>query len=337
MNGLRVAPVNDPVLKNSPLFKDLSALELNAVAAFLEPRTIKKGETIFKEGNSGEEMFILVSGMISAWVSQADGTQRMMFEISPGDFFGEMSIIANESRSATLNAKVDSELLVFHGIDFYRIIFEHPIIGSKMLKAIRKVQNIWLEQTSRYLSDLMRWGETARRRAIIDELTGLYNRRFLEESAMGRFAQGSVGLRSISLMMMDLDKIHMINETYGTSAGDLVFMAVADILRSITRAEDISARLSGDEFAVLLPDTESEEAAGIAERIRHTMATNKIQVPKSPGSSEKAEITVFTSIGIATAPIHADSYSNLVLAADNALFRSKELGRNRVEISEGKK
>ena len=333
----RLAPVHDPVLKKSPLFEELSELELNAVAAFLEPRRIKKDEVIFNEGNSGEEMFVLVSGKISAWVSQADGTQRLMFEISPGDFFGEMSIIANESRSATLHAKVDSELLVFHGIDFYRIIFEHPIIGSKMLKAIRKVQNIWLEQTSRYLSDLMRWGETARRRAIIDELTGLYNRRFLEESAIGRFAHGTVGLRSVSLMMMDLDKIHRINESHGTSGGDLVFISVAGILRSTTRTGDICARLSGDEFAVLLPDTGPEEALGIAERVRQTMASNKIAIPKKPGAAEKTEIIVFTSIGIATAPIHADSWANLLLAADNALYRSKDLGRNRVEIAEDKK
>jgi diguanylate cyclase (GGDEF)-like protein len=333
MNDQKIAPVHDPVLKTSAIFKDLSELELNAVVAFLEPRKIKSGGIIFTEGAAGEEMFILVSGRISAWVKQADGTQRQIFEASPGDFFGEMSIIANESRSATLKAKIDSELLVFHGIDFYRIIFEHPIIGAKMLNAIRKVQNIWLEQTSKYLSDLMRWGETARRRAIVDELTGLYNRRFLEESAQGRFAHGTVGLRSISLMMMDLDKIHEVNDKYGTSAGDTVFVSVADTLRSTTRKGDICARLSGDEFAILLPDTDPEEAMQMAERVREITAGKKVAVPKSPGSSEKTEIIVNTSIGIATAPLHAESWASLLLAADKALHCSKELGRNRVELA----
>jgi diguanylate cyclase (GGDEF)-like protein len=333
MSGQRTAPVHDPVLKTSPLLKNLSDLEYNAVLAFLEPRRVRSGDTIMKEGADGEEMFILVSGRISAWVSQADGTQRMMFEISPGDFFGEMSIIANESRSATLKAKVDTELLVLHGIDFFRIIYDHPIIGSKMLDAIRKVQNIWLEQTSRYLSDLMRWGETARRRAIVDELTGLYNRRFLEESAQVRFSQGNVGLRSVSLMMMDLDKIHEINERHGTSAGDQMFISVADVLRTATRNWDICARLSGDEFAVLLPDTGSEEARVIAERVRQITSEKKVSVPKTPDSAEKTEIAVSTSIGIATAPIHADTWASLLLAADKALHHSKEMGRNRVEIA----
>jgi len=335
MNGKRIAPIYDPVLKASPLFDELSELELNAVAAFLEPRGIKKGDVIFTEGAAGEEMFILVSGRISAWVNHANGNRHQMFEIKPGDFFGEMSIIANESRSATLTAAVDSELLVFHGIDFYRIIFEHPMIGVKLLRAIRKVQNIWLDQISRHLGDLMRWGETARRRAIFDELTGLYNRRFLEKSAKDRFEEGVVGLRSISLLMVDLDKIHAINERHSNKGGDLVFIATADVLRAATRPGDICARLSGDEFAILLPDTNFDEARTIAEKIRYSLTTKKIIVPQNPDGTGQAEIFASTSIGIASAPAHANTWEKLNLAADGALHNSKVLGRNRVEVAVG--
>ena len=337
MNGMKTSPIHDPVFKASPLFKDLSELELNAVAAFLEPRRIKKGENIFEEGADGEEMFILISGKISAWVKQADGTRRWIFETKPGDFFGEMSIIANESRSATLVAQTDAELLALHGIDFYRIVYEHPVIGVKILKVIGKVQNIWLEQTSRYLNDLMRWGETARRRAVSDELTGLYNRRFLDECGNDRFKQGSVGPRSVSLMMLDLDKIHEINERHGTRGGDLLFIATAEVLRTATRTGDICARLSGDEFSVLLPDTAFEEARIIGERICQTVAASRVAVPDAPDNKSLVEIGMRTSIGIASAPLHANSWEDLVSAADGALMRAKELGRNRVEIAEIKK
>ena len=333
MSGQRIAPINDPVLKSSPLFADLSELEFNAVATFLEPRSIKSGEIIFTEGAAGEEMFILVSGQISGWVGQIEGTGRQMFEIKSGEFFGEMSIIANESRSATLTALTDTELLALHGIDFYRIIFEHPMIGMKMLKTIGRVQNSWLEETSKYLSDLMRWGETARRRAVSDDISGLYNRSFLEESASGRFEQGSVGPRSISLLLLDLDRIHQINSRHGSKAGDRVFLAMGDVLRSSTRNEDICARLSGDEFAVLLPDTGPDEAQMIAERIRQAMASRKIAVPKAPGIAGEVDVVVCVSIGIASAPIHADNWENLFLAADAALRSAKESGRNRVEMA----
>ena len=335
MNGQISAQARDPVIRNSPLFRDFSDLEYDAVAFYLEPQKIANGEIIVKEGSSGDEMFILVSGKISAWISQTmDESRHWMFEIMPGDFFGEMSVIAKEARSATLTARTDLELLVFRGIDFFRVIFEHPVIGAKMLKTIRKVQNSWLEQTSKHLNDLMRWGEAARRRAVSDDLTDLYNRRFLEEAANSRFSQGAVGQRKLSLMMMDLDKFHEVNEKFGQKAGDLVFKEVALVLRSSTRTEDICTRLSGDEFAVLLPDTGPQEALIIAERIRNSLASRKFSITFNPGKPETIEIDINVSIGIATAPLHADNWQNLFLAADRALHHAKEMGRNRVEIAD---
>ncbi|MDR1178709.1 MAG: GGDEF domain-containing protein, partial [Spirochaetaceae bacterium] len=261
-------PINDPALLKSPLFAGMSELEYNAVTAFLERTHIKKDAILFSEGDRGGDMFMLISGRLSAFMSQPDGTRRWMFNINPGDFLGEMSIIANEPRSATIIAREDSDLMALEGIDFYRIIFEHPMIGVKMLKAIGSVQNMWLDQSSRHLNDLMRWGENARRRAITDELTGLYNRHFLEESIKDRLDHSSVGLRKMALLMMDLDRVHEINNRFGTVAGDKVIVSTAEIIRGNLRSGDIAARLSGDEFAVLLPDTDKRDAQAIAEDIR---------------------------------------------------------------------
>jgi diguanylate cyclase (GGDEF)-like protein len=221
--------------------------------------------------------------------------------------------------------------MVLHGIDFYRIIFEQPMIGVKILRAIGAVQNQWLDQSSKSYSDLMRWGETARRRAITDELTGLYNRRFLEESIKGRFDQGSVGLRKMSLLMLDLDRVHAINEQRGPRAGDQVIIAAAKVLRSHIRSGDIVARLSGDEFAVLLPDTDKEDALQIAERVRMAVQETQVEVPKAPGSPETEYVTTRTSIGVAVAPSHAQTEESFVFAADGALRKAKDNGRNRVE------
>jgi diguanylate cyclase (GGDEF)-like protein len=328
------SPVNNPVLVKSALFSAMSELEFNAVTAFLERRQAKEGAAIFQEGDPGQDMFILLTGELNAYGTQLDGTRRWMFKISPGDFFGEMSIIANEPRSVTIVAKTTSDMMVLQGIDFYRIVFEYPMIGVKMLKAIGDVQNMWLDQSSRHLKDLMRWGETARRRAITDELTGLYNRRFLEESIKDRFDHGAIGLRQMSLMMLDLDKVHAINERHGSQAGDKVITTVADILRTQMRPGDIIARLSGDEFAVLLPDTNGGDAKHIAERVREAVHAQQVSVPESPGAGEQTAIAIRTSIGIAVAPIHARNGDRLMSAADSALRKAKELGRNRVELAE---
>jgi len=333
MSGRAINANTYPVLKKSAIFSNLSRLELEAVVTFLEPRNMKKGDVVFNEGARGEEMFFIASGRIEAWVAQADGTQRWSFELKTGDFFGEMSIIANETRSATIVVQEKTKLLTLHGVDFYRIVFEYPMIGAKILNSIRKVQNTWFEQISKHLGDIMRWGETARRRAVTDELTGLYNRRFLEESAGDRFSRGTLGLRSVSLMLMDLDKIHNINDVHGTKAGDLMFISMAEVLRFVTRAGDICARLSGDEFAVLLPDAGTEEAVSIAEKAREKIAAREISVPVKPNSTRNTKVSVCTSIGVATAPIHADSWENLFLAADRALRKAKALGRNRVVVA----
>jgi diguanylate cyclase (GGDEF)-like protein len=330
---VNTAPNADPVLIHSPLFAELSELEFNAVTAFMERRRFIKGEKIFSEGDKGEDMFILLSGSLSAHRVQLDGTQRLMFDIAPGAFFGEMSIVANEPRSATITAKETSDLMVLQGIDFYRIVFEHPMIGIKILTSIGAVQNTWLNQISGHLKELVTWGETARRRAITDELTGLYNKSFLEESIRDKFRLGSVGARKLSLIMMDLDRVHEVNDTYGTLAGDKVIVAVAGILKRITRTGDIAARLSGDEYAVLLPDTEGKDALRVAEHIRQNVTSSPVQVPKSPGSKETVELEVKTSLGIAVAPTHASNERDLVFAADTALRRAKEQGRNRAEIA----
>jgi len=333
IDNIPLPPVSDPVMLKSPLFAGLSELEFNAVRAFLDRRQIKKGGYVFREKDAGEDMFILFSGALSAFVAQSDGTNRWMFDISPGDFFGEMSIIAHEPRSATISAREDTELMVLQGIDFYRIIFDHPMIGVKMLKAIGTVQNQWLDQSSKSYNDLMRWGEIARRRAVTDELTGLHNRHFLEESIKDRFDHNSMNLRKMSLMMMDMDKMHEINDRHGSQSGDRAIIAVAEVLCSCIRSDDIAARLSGDEFAVFLPDTDIEDAGHVANRVRSNIEKMRVEVTKTPGSSELMYINIRVSIGIAVAPTHAKTTESLFFFADGALRKAKDKGRNRVETA----
>ena len=319
-------------LKESPLFNDLNEEEFNIVTDVLKPIHAVKGDTIFKEGDTGDALFILLFGALSATGLQSDGTQRWLFDIYPGEFFGEMSIIANEPRSATITAVDDSVVFTIRAIDFYKIITYNPTIGFKILKVISIVQNQWLDQSARSYSDLIRWGETARRRAITDEMTGLYNRRFLEESIKERFSNSSMNFRIMSLLMMDLDKIHGINDKHGTKAGDIVITAASRIISDCLRPGDIPARLSGDEFAVLLPDTDMSNATTVAERIREKIEKQQIEVPETPGANKNVVITTRTSIGIAIAPMHAKTTEELEETADAALRKAKDLGRNRVEI-----
>jgi diguanylate cyclase (GGDEF)-like protein len=307
--------------------------EFAVIAPFLEFRRLLKDAVVFNEGDSGGDIFILISGKLNAYAAQPDGIMRYLGSIGPVNFLGEMAVIAHEPQSSTVIVREDAEMMVLRGDDFYRIVFEHPAIGIKMLRIIEESQNRQFEDSFRDLNDLLRWGEAARRRAVTDDLTGLYNRRFLVESIKTRFKQGSLGLRKMSLLMLDLDRVHEINELHGIEAGDRAIIAVAGILTSFLRSEDISARLAGDEFAVLLIDADSSSASLIADRIREAVALRPLTVPEDPGSERMVPIKIETSIGIAVAPTHADSETTLISLADDALRRAKVLGRNRVELA----
>jgi len=333
--ALSFLPIPDNIsFSDIPFFMGLDDNETKIVAEAFKPIYAKKDDVLFKEGDKGENMFILLAGSLSAFGSQSDGNQRWLFDVQPLEFFGEMSIIAHEPRSATISAKIDSVVVMLNAIDFFRIISDYPIIGYKILKNIGTVQNQWLSQSSKAYNDLIRWGENARRRAITDEMTGLYNRRFLEDSIKERFNNSFMNLRIMSLLMMDLDKIHGINDKYGGKAGDIVITSCAKIIRDCLRPGDIPARLSGDEFAILLPDTDKKDAFTVAERIRNIISDRQVEVPSAPDASENVLISTKTSIGISVAPTHANTMESFIETADTALRKAKELGRNRVEVYE---
>jgi diguanylate cyclase (GGDEF)-like protein len=334
--SMRKSPLDNEALINSPLFSSMSELEFNAVTAFLERHHYRKGEIIFSEGDPGQEMFIVLTGHVIATVHLGNGKQRKIYDFEPGRFFGEMAIIEDAPRSATCTATEETDVLVLQGLDFYRLIFEHPMIALKLLSAISQVMTSWLDESSRFLNDLLRWGETARLRAITDSLTGLYNRRFLEESLNSRLEGTNEVKRNISVLMMDLDRIHEINTAYGEAAGDKVIKSVAGVFRKVLRDADIAARLAGDEFAFVLPDTSLEEAMSISERLRLAVSALPIALlwTDSQGRLQEIELSIKTCLGVAVSPQHGTTGPELLAAADAALRKAKDQGRNRVIAAE---
>jgi diguanylate cyclase (GGDEF)-like protein len=319
-------------LAGLPLFSGMSGLEVNAVSAFLEPRRFSAGDTVFREGESGKELFIVRYGRVGSYVTQSDGLRREVYEFAPGVLFGEMAIIENEPRSATCYAKEDTELLVLDGLDFYRLVWEHPVIGVKLLSSMARVMTAWLDEASGFLGGLVRWGEAARRRAITDELSGLFNRRFLEENMATRFARGAGSSRLCSLLMLDVDRFRDINAAFGPQGGDAAIAATAAAFVPLMREGEVCARLSGDEFAVFLPNGGLDRALELAEGMRAAAEALRLELP-SPSSGRPAAASITVSIGAAASPEHASTPEELVAAADKALYKAKEGGRNRVEAA----
>lgn len=166
---------------------------------------------------------------------------------------------------------------------------------------------------------LIRTLESTQKMAVTDALTGLANRRNLEEKAAALMAS----CPRVAVVMADLDKFKLLNDTHGHAAGDLALQRFAQILRASTRPGDIYGRWGGEEFFLMLPDCGGEEATLVLDRLRGNLA-------RQAGSGGVPPFTA--SFGVAEFPRHSVSFDELIQIADKALYRAKESGRDRVAV-----
>lgn len=165
--------------------------------------------------------------------------------------------------------------------------------------------------------------ETLHRQSVRDELTGLYNRRYLEESLDREIARTTRSGHPLSVVVLDLDHFKAVNDTLGHAAGDDVLVAVAEVLANHVRGGDLACRYGGDEFALMLTECDLETATERTEQLRH--AINTTRLPDNPA----LRVPPTVSAGVAAFPTHATSPVELIGAADAALYTSKRHGRNR--------
>ncbi|KPJ85127.1 MAG: hypothetical protein AMS17_14925, partial [Spirochaetes bacterium DG_61] len=239
-------------LHHVDIFSLLSQEELNKVLPLLEVIQFEAGETIFREGEEGSTLYITLSGKISILIRLVDGREREIAEFCSGDFFGEMSICENAPRSATCSTKERSLLYCLHKRDFMKLIEEHPYIAIKIMYRMLSSTSQRLRDTGEFVSDMVVWGLKARKRAITDEMTGVYNRRFIDDTLENYFASSKERGMPFSLIMVDLDYFRQINESYSMKVGDQVLSAVVGVFKKHVREKDITARYGGDAFTIVM-------------------------------------------------------------------------------------
>jgi diguanylate cyclase (GGDEF)-like protein len=172
--------------------------------------------------------------------------------------------------------------------------------------------------------------ETLRIQSIRDPLTGLFNRRYLEECLEREFRRALRTNSPLAILMIDLDHFKRFNDTSGHQAGDAVLRELAIVFQQQLRAEDIASRYGGDEFILVLPETDTTAASECAERLRR--AIDAMPMQRDERSSDGDVVTL--SIGLACYPHHGTTIEALLQAADAALYRAKATGRDRVVTAE---
>jgi diguanylate cyclase (GGDEF)-like protein len=169
--------------------------------------------------------------------------------------------------------------------------------------------------------------ETLRTQAIRDPLTGLFNRRYMEESLEREFRRATRKESPLAILMVDIDYFKRLNDSYGHEAGDAVLRELARIFQSQLRSEDIASRFGGEEFVLILPETDIGAAVECAERLRQ--AVHGMQMQHYGQVLEGISL----SMGLACCPQHGKTVDALMRAVDAALYRAKENGRNRLEMA----
>jgi len=161
------------------------------------------------------------------------------------------------------------------------------------------------------------------RQAVTDGLTGVANRRSFNDTFGREFERARRYSEPLSLVVIDLDFLKKINDTFGHQAGDEAIKAIGRLLKQSSRAVDLPARYGGEEFCLLLPNTEIDMAEQLAERLRRLIAEVDVE---GPGH-------ISASIGVASYPLHADDPDILFQCADEALYQAKQSGRNQVKVA----
>ena len=206
-----------------------------------------------------------------------------------------------------------------------------PDSGSESFRDLR--QQLAISAASQIALSLasLQLRETLREQSIRDPLTHLFNRRFLEESLTRELELASRKKQTVAVLFLDLDHFKKFNDAFGHAAGDTVLQSLADLFRTFFRSTDICCRYGGEEFAIVLPESSSEDATTRADALRSEVKQLRLKYKKQTLGP------LSLSIGVAAFPVHATSSDELLKIADQCLYQSKARGRDIVTVADATK
>ena len=296
-----------------------NGVDIRSVGPFLartHRRDIKSGEVLISPDLRNSRVFVILSGALEVRLESADSPPLTV--LHPGQCAGEMSIIEEKDPSAWVIAARDSHLMVIEQDILWRMInVSHAFARNLLIILSSRVRS-----DNQVILDSVGVLREFERHAVTDALTDLHNRHWLDNMFRRRLERCLKDQTPASMVMVDVDQFKQFNDRYGHIAGDRALRLVAETLRSNFRPGDMVARFGGDEFSILLPGATVEDARSCAERARWAVHQAAEEVPGTP------QVTL--SAGVAAAE-HGDTLEVLIARADDALYRAKLGGRNRVE------
>ncbi len=249
----------------------------------------------------------------------ADGT---VSKVLPGESVGEQSVLDEQTNFAAISALEETDLLVIEPDIVWQLIDQSNVLARNLLRLL----SFRIRAASAQLRRREKVGEFYRQLSMIDGLTGLFNRAWLNDALPSMVATAHAGTTPMSIIMIDLDHFKRFNDSHGHQAGDKALCAAAKVLNAALRPTDFAARYGGEELIVLLPDTKDKVAMVVAKRLCERLRQTNVLDGKCHPLPH-----ITASFGVACLTDGLDD-QGLMAAADSALYRAKNGGRNRVSL-----
>ncbi len=280
---------------------------------------LETGAILWREGDAGDSVVYIVDGTLAVTDQTADGETVVLRAMGPGNIVGEIAAFDGRPRSATVRACTSCQIYRLPAAQFRAMLEERGDILAELY---------WV-QLDRVRSLTTRVTRT-HHRAITDRLTRLYNYDFFRERLSLELERATATGDGVALVMFDIDHFKHFNDAHGHEEGNRVLTEIAELLRGTGRRGDILVRYGGEEFAALLYGATAEDAARFAEAVRRGVEGSAL---KGAETQPGGRLTISAGVAVSDGGPGADEI--LIRAADRALYRAKEEGRNRIVIDAG--
>jgi diguanylate cyclase (GGDEF)-like protein len=319
MRGVSMETFSREELSKIKFFEYVDLESIQGILDACTLRTMEAGEVLLYEGQQNRTVYFLLAGHVRVHLHSLQSEPTAI--LGPGESVGEMSVIDHKPASANVIASEPVRLLAMSEELLWSLVQSSHATACNLLMDL----SARLRQADAVISGSGGVEEDGRHfQGTVDALTGLHNRFWMEKALERQVQRCMTGDLPLSLILIDIDNFKSFNDRYGRAYGEHVLYSMAHTLSDNLRPSEIIARSGGDEFAVILPETEIEAATFIGERLRRAVMD---AIPVTPNGSSFPHPTI--SIGLAGLE-PGDSGTDMFAKAEEALARAKGGGRNRI-------
>lgn len=266
-------------------------------------------------------LYVVLRGALRRMPDDAQAPGESAGKILPGECVGELSVLDDEASGERVSAIEESDVLVIDGATLWKLVDESNGVARNLLRML----SFRVRAANAQLRRRRKVGEFYRQMSMVDGLTGLNNRAWLNEH-LPALIDAAHESAPLSLIMLDLDHFKAFNDLHGHVCGDHALKVAAQAISGGLRPTDFAARFGGEELVVILPATGADGALLVAERLCERMRHSRVF-----SGPDKPLPHITASLGVAT--LEAGQHSeSLISAADAALYRAKNAGRDRVAL-----